>query len=162
MSHNSEQVAQKRAKTMNERGVKREHAEMSTSQMGLGLSAQASSAPPATPAQPTYTYSASELRKLQSDLNRPLSVEETALLPNKQVYMEGCRVVTIANDVFGFDGWKCDVRSLKIEDEHRDGACYYVMASACVRVTLKNGVTFHDVRFSSNSRASLASRASFS
>lgn len=92
-----------------------------------------------------YEYTADELRQLQHKLTRELTVEETAVLPTKQAYMEGHQVFHNANDVFGFDGWKCDVRELKLEQVRREGPHWFVLFSALVRVTLKNGVTFHEV-----------------
>lgn len=33
----------------------------------------------------------------------------------KMTYIEGWRVINLANDVFGFDGWTSEVKSLEID-----------------------------------------------
>ena len=63
----------------------------------------------------------------------------------KLTYIEGWRVVDLANEIFGFNGWSTSVTSLDIDflDVHPETNKCCCGVSAIVRITLRDG-TFHE------------------
>lgn len=62
----------------------------------------------------------------------------------KVPYLEGWRVINLANEIFGFDGWSTEVKSSNVEycDITANGT-FNVGMNTVVRVTLKSG-SFHE------------------
>ncbi|KZV78689.1 hypothetical protein EXIGLDRAFT_633435 [Exidia glandulosa HHB12029] len=89
--------------------------------------------------------------RLQSLLSQRLGPEYVAQRPGpggagKLTYVEGWRLINIANEVFGFNGWSSQVISIQIDFcDQLDGNRFNVCASAIVRVTLRDGVFHEDV-----------------
>ncbi|KAI0036102.1 DNA repair protein Rad52/59/22, partial [Vararia minispora EC-137] len=87
---------------------------------------------------------------IQSKLNRRLGPEYVSQRPSpgggpKLTYVEGWRIIMLANEVFGFDGWNSSIIHLETDyvdiiDETKRVSCGI---SATVRVTLRDG-TFHE------------------
>ncbi|KAJ3107673.1 Cell death protease [Physocladia obscura] len=69
---------------------------------------------------------------------------------SKLVYIPGNRVISLANDVFGFDGWSHSILGSEIDfcDTSRDGLISLGI-STIVRVTLKDGTSHEDVGYGS-------------
>ncbi len=61
--------------------------------------------------------------------------------------MEGWKVIRIANDIFGFNGWSTSI--LKIDTEFLDGENGKINAgvSCLVRVSLKDGTYHEDIGY---------------
>ncbi|KAJ2609927.1 DNA repair protein rad52 [Coemansia sp. RSA 1365] len=63
-------------------------------------------------------------------------------------YIEGWRIISIANEIFGFNGWRSSIQSLNVDfmDMMENGK-FNVGASCVVRITLKDGTYREDVGF---------------
>jgi DNA repair and recombination protein RAD52 len=91
-----------------------------------------------------------QIAAIQSKLNLRLGPEYVSQRPApgggpKLTYVEGWRIIMLANEVFGFNGWSSSIVKLEtdfvdINDETKRVTCGI---SATVRVTLKDG-TFHE------------------
>jgi len=73
-------------------------------------------------------WSATRMAAIQVKLNQRLGPEFLSQRPGpggvrKLTYIEGWRVVDLANEIFGFNGWSTSVRSLDVD---------YVRTSRCV------------------------------
>lgn len=93
-------------------------------------------------------YTAQEIATLQSRLDKQLGPEYISFRngPGQQKvpYLVAAKVINLANEVFGFNGWNSAIQNIQIDfvDESRDGKISLGL-SVIVRVTLKDG-TFHE------------------
>ncbi|KAF8162507.1 Rad52 22 double-strand break repair protein [Mycena galopus ATCC 62051] len=92
--------------------------------------------------------------RLQAKLNQKLGPEFISQRPGpgggpKLTYAEGWKVINVANEVFGFDGWSSNIVSLTTDymDYNEETRRYNVGVSAVMRVTLKEGVFHEDVGY---------------
>lgn len=93
---------------------------------------------------------AKKIASLQVKLNQKLGPEFISQRPGpgggpKLTYAEGWKVINLANEVFGFNGWSSSVVSLTTDfiDFVEASGKYNVGVTAIVRVTLRDG-TFHE------------------
>ena len=91
-----------------------------------------------------------KLALLQAKLNQKLGPEFISQRPGpgggpKLTYAEGWKVINLANEVFGFNGWSSSIVSLNTDfvDFVEASGKYNVGVTAIVRVTLRDG-TFHE------------------
>ncbi|WFD32218.1 SNAP receptor [Malassezia sp. CBS 17886] len=101
-------------------------------------------------------WSAARLAVLQRKLNQPLGPEYLSQRPGpgagtctKLTYVEGWRVVDLANEVFGFNGWSTSITSLDVDFLDVDpgsGRCNCGV-SAIVRISLRDGSFHEDVGY---------------
>jgi len=91
---------------------------------------------------------------LQVKLNRKFGPEYISQRPGpgggpKLTYVEGGKVINLANEVFGFDGWSSNIVSLTIDfmDYIEETKRYCVGVTAIVRVTLRDGIFHEDIRY---------------
>ncbi|WWC61378.1 uncharacterized protein I303_103960 [Kwoniella dejecticola CBS 10117] len=62
----------------------------------------------------------------------------------KLSYIEGWKVINLANDVFGFNGWSSSIVSLKTDYlDEKEGGRTSINVTAIIRITLADG-TFHE------------------
>ncbi|KAJ7449098.1 Rad52/22 family double-strand break repair protein-domain-containing protein [Mycena galericulata] len=94
------------------------------------------------------------VNRLQAKLNQKLGPEFISQRPGpgggpKLTYAEGWKVINVANEVFGFDGWSSNIVSLTTDylDFNEETRRYNVGVSAVMRVTLKEGVFHEDVGY---------------
>ena len=99
---------------------------------------------------------AKNIATLQAKLNKKLGPEFVSQRPGpgggpKLTYAEGWKIINLANDVFGFNGWSSSIVSLSTDfiDHLEDSNRYNVGVSAIVRVTLRDGVFHEDVGYGS-------------
>lgn len=106
-------------------------------------------------------WSATRLAALQCKLNQRLGPEYLSQRPGpgggpKLTYIEGWKVVDLANEVFGFNGWSTSVTSLDIDyvgpaltqlDVHPESGRCNCGVSAIVRITLRDGTYHEDVGY---------------
>ncbi|KAJ8508286.1 hypothetical protein ONZ45_g9417 [Pleurotus djamor] len=97
---------------------------------------------------------ASRIATLQAKLNQKLGPEYVSQRPGpgggpKLTYAEGWKIINLANEVFGFNGWSSNIISLTTDymDTHDDGRRHNVGVTAIVRVTLRDGVFHEDVGY---------------
>ncbi|XP_063595130.1 uncharacterized protein LOC134772038 [Penaeus indicus] len=62
-------------------------------------------------------------------------------------YIEGWRLISLANEIFGFNGWSHSVTNQTIDFVDHYNGRYYVGVSARVRVQLKDGVFHEDIGY---------------
>jgi DNA repair and recombination protein RAD52 len=93
---------------------------------------------------------AKKIASLQAKLNQKLGPEFISQRPGpsggpKLTYAEGWKVINLANEVFGFNGWSSSIVSLTTDfiDFIEASGKYNVGVTAIVRVTLRDG-TFHE------------------
>ena len=68
---------------------------------------------------------------------------------SKLTYVEGSKIINLANDILGFDGWSSSVVNLTTDfiDFLGDSKQYNVGVTAIVRVTLRDGVYHEDIGY---------------
>ncbi|KAI3614116.1 dna repair and recombination protein rhm52 [Moniliophthora roreri] len=95
-----------------------------------------------------------KIAAMQAKLNQKLGPEYISQRPGpgggpKLVYAEGWKVINLANEVFGFNGWSSSIVSLTTDflDCNEETKRYNVGVTAVVRVTLRDGVYHEDVGY---------------
>ena len=61
------------------------------------------------------------------------------------LYMEGNKVIELANAIFGHDGWSTAITNLNVDFCDEDKGKYKVGVTVIVRITLKDGTYHEDV-----------------
>jgi DNA repair and recombination protein RAD52 len=97
---------------------------------------------------------AKKIASLQAKLDRKLGPEYISQRPGpgggpKLTYVEGWKVINLANEVFGFNGWSSSIVNLSTDftDYLEETKRYCIGVSAVVRVTLRDGVFHEDVGY---------------
>lgn len=95
-----------------------------------------------------------KIATLQAKLNQKLGPEYISQRPGpggmqKLTYAEGWKIINLANEVFGFNGWSSNIVSLTTDfmDYSEESKRYNLGVSAVVRVTLRDGVYHEDVGY---------------
>ncbi|KAG6864996.1 hypothetical protein C0991_005731 [Blastosporella zonata] len=95
-----------------------------------------------------------KIAALQAKLNQKLGPEYISQRPGpgggpKLTYAEGWKIINLANEVFGFNGWSSNVISLTTDfnDFNEESRRYNVGVTAIVRVTLRDGVYHEDIGY---------------
>lgn len=97
----------------------------------------------------TSEYTAQQIATLQSRLEKQLGPEYISTRPGngggKVHYLAAEKVINLANEVFGFNGWSSSIQNVQIDfvDENPTNGRINLGLSTIVRVTLKDG-TFHE------------------
>ncbi|KAJ2456997.1 DNA repair protein rad52 [Coemansia sp. RSA 2424] len=97
-------------------------------------------------------YDSRDARRIQSLLRQPLGPEHVSTRSGagntRLSYIEGWRIISIANQVFGFDGWSSSIQSFVVdfEKESSDGR-WSVGGSCLVRITLRDGTYKEDMGY---------------
>ncbi|KAK9365124.1 hypothetical protein V1509DRAFT_634053 [Lipomyces kononenkoae] len=98
------------------------------------------------------SWTEAEVAVLQAKLDRQLGPEYISSRPSPgggtAYYLEGWKAINLANEVFGFNGWSSEIKSIH-EDyvEIKDNGKIDVGVSVVVRVTLKDGTFHEDIGF---------------
>jgi len=89
---------------------------------------------------------------LQAKLNKKLGPEYISQRPGPDggpelTYPEEWKIINLANEVFGFDGWSSSIVNITTDfiDYSEDSKRFNVGVTATVRVTLKDGAYHEDV-----------------
>ncbi|KAF9528629.1 recombination protein Rad52 [Crepidotus variabilis] len=97
---------------------------------------------------------AKKIATLQVKLNRKLGPEYISQRPGpgggpKLTYVEGWKVINLANEVFGFNGWSSSIVNLTTDflDCNEETRRFTVGVTAIIRVTLRDGVFHEDVGY---------------
>lgn len=95
-----------------------------------------------------------KIAALQAKLNQKLGPEYISQRPGpgggpKLTYAEGWKIINLANEVFGFNGWSTNVISLTTDfiDFNEESRRYTVGTTAIIRVTLRDGVYHEDIGY---------------
>ncbi|WWC85234.1 uncharacterized protein L201_000095 [Kwoniella dendrophila CBS 6074] len=108
------------------------------------------SVPPGS-TQGTSSWSEERIQMLQARLRRKLGPEYVTQRPGpggsaKLSYIEGWKVINLANEVFGFNGWSSSIVSLKTDYlDEKEGGRVSVNVTAIIRITLQDGCSHEDV-----------------
>ncbi|XP_069868153.1 DNA repair protein RAD52 homolog isoform X2 [Dipodomys merriami] len=96
-------------------------------------------------------YSAEEYQAIQSALRQRLGPEyissRMAGGGQKVCYIEGHRVINLANEMFGYNGWAHSVTQQNVDFVDLNNGKFYVGVCAFVRVQLKDGAYHEDVGY---------------
>ncbi|XP_071961340.1 uncharacterized protein [Antedon mediterranea] len=97
------------------------------------------------------SFSEDEHRAIQSALSQKLGPEfisqRSGAGGQKLAYIEGWRIVSLANETFGFNGWSHSITSQNIDFVDQFNNKFYVGVTAVIRVQLKDGVYHEDVGY---------------
>lgn len=97
---------------------------------------------------------AKQIATLQAKLNKKLGPEYISQRPGpaggpKLTYAEGWKIINLANEVFGFNGWSSSIVSIVTDfmDYSEESKRFNVGVTAIVRVTLRDGAYHEDVGY---------------
>ncbi|KIM70577.1 hypothetical protein SCLCIDRAFT_100876, partial [Scleroderma citrinum Foug A] len=95
-----------------------------------------------------------KIATLQAKLNQKLGPEFISQRPGpgggqKLTYAEGWKIINLANEVFGFNGWSSSIVNITTDfmDYNEESRRYNVGVTAIVRVTLRDGTYHEDVGY---------------
>ena len=95
-----------------------------------------------------------KISALQQKLDKRLGPEFISQRPGpsggpKLTYAEGWKIIGLANEVFGFNGWSSLIVSITTDfiDYSEETRRFNVGVTAIVRVTLRDGVSHEDVGY---------------
>uniref|UniRef100_A0A3Q0R5Z0 DNA repair protein RAD52 homolog n=1 Tax=Amphilophus citrinellus TaxID=61819 RepID=A0A3Q0R5Z0_AMPCI len=98
-----------------------------------------------------YTYTAEEYQAVQDALRQKLGPEyistRVAGGGQKVCYIEGHRVISLANEMFGYNGWSHSISQQNVDFVDLINGKFYVGVSAFVKVQLKDGAFHEDVGY---------------
>ncbi|XP_045151891.1 DNA repair protein RAD52 homolog isoform X2 [Echinops telfairi] len=96
-------------------------------------------------------YTAEEYRAIQNALRQRLGPEyissRMAGGGQKVCYIEGHRVISLANEMFGYNGWAHSITQQNVDFVDLNNGKFYVGVCAFVRVQLKDGSFHEDVGY---------------
>ncbi|KAJ2395459.1 DNA repair protein rad52, partial [Coemansia sp. RSA 2559] len=97
-------------------------------------------------------FTQDESQRMQHILRRKLGPEHVSTRQGmggaRLSYIEGWRIISIANEVFGFNGWRSNIQSLTIDYvDVGDGGRFSIGASCVMRITLRDGTYREDIGF---------------
>lgn len=101
------------------------------------------------PQQRISEYTAQQIATLQSRLEKKLGPEYISSRPGpsggKVHYLSSDKVISLANEVFGFNGWSSSIQNIQVDfvDENPQTLRISLGLSVIVRVTLRDG-TYHE------------------
>ena len=91
-------------------------------------------------------FTSDEVKDIQKKLDASIDADSIQFRPSAQgsvAYVEGWRALSLANEVFGFNGWSSEILSLSVDFCDNEGGRISLGISCMVRIHLKDG-TFHD------------------
>uniref|UniRef100_A0A3Q4G3R9 DNA repair protein RAD52 homolog n=1 Tax=Neolamprologus brichardi TaxID=32507 RepID=A0A3Q4G3R9_NEOBR len=90
-----------------------------------------------------FTYTAEEYQAVQDALRQKLGPEYISTRMagggQKVCYIEGHRVISLANEMFGYNGWSHSISQQNVDFIDLINGKFYVGVSAFVKVQLKVG-----------------------
>lgn len=98
-------------------------------------------------------YTAQEIATLQSRLDKQLGPEYISSRPGaggkKVHYLAAEKVISLANEVFGFNGWSSSIQNVQIDfvEENATTGRVRLGLSVIVRVTLRDGTYHEDIGY---------------
>nr|XP_033808214.1 DNA repair protein RAD52 homolog isoform X2 [Geotrypetes seraphini] len=98
-----------------------------------------------------HRYTAEEYQAVQNALRQRLGPEYISSRQagggQKVCYIEGHRVVSLANEMFGYNGWSHSVTQQTVDFVDLNNGKFYVGVCAFVKVQLKDGAYHEDVGY---------------
>lgn len=97
--------------------------------------------------RPASTWSVMKIGTLQAKLEQYLSTRQTRRIRNWNNDLPFYRLLSIANESFGHDGWSTELIDISILEHdiqlNDDSESHFVQVESTVRITLKDG-TYHE------------------
>ena len=100
------------------------------------------------------TSRVSQTAVIQAKLNRRLGPEYVSQRPApgggpKLTYVEGWKIIGLANEVFGYNGWSSSIMNMTMDfcDMCEETKRYSVGVTAMIKVTLRDGTSHEDVGY---------------
>ncbi|KAL0238232.1 hypothetical protein GEMRC1_012705 [Eukaryota sp. GEM-RC1] len=88
---------------------------------------------------------------ISSALSENLTASDLSKRPgpggSSLTYLEGWKVVRKANEIFGFDGWSTEVKSVEVDYLEENNNRFSCGVSALIRVSLKSGNYHEDIGY---------------
>ncbi|KAI8821633.1 uncharacterized protein EV422DRAFT_495649 [Fimicolochytrium jonesii] len=110
-----------------------------------------------------HVYDAQEALEVGNNLRKQLGPEFVSNRSgpggSKVSYIEGWKVVSLANEIFGFNGWSHSVVDMTVDFVDIENGKVSTGISSIVRVTLKDGTYREDVGYGSIENAKSKSAA---
>lgn len=101
-----------------------------------------------------HGFNKKEVEKIAKNLSKKLGPEfisyRAGFNMSKVAYIEGWTVICLANQIFGFNGWSSEIKSITIDYEALEDGKISIGVSCTVRVTLSDGTYREDVGFGSS------------
>ncbi|XP_041592526.1 DNA repair protein RAD52 homolog isoform X3 [Vulpes lagopus] len=98
-----------------------------------------------------YQYTAEEYQAIQNALRQRLGPEYISSRMSgggqRVCYIEGHRVINLANEMFGYNGWAHSITQQNVDFVDLNNGKFYVGVCAFVRVQLKDGSYHEDVGY---------------
>ncbi|EFB25196.1 hypothetical protein PANDA_002002, partial [Ailuropoda melanoleuca] len=98
-----------------------------------------------------YQYTAEEYQAIQNALRQRLGPEYVSSRMagggQRVCYIEGHRVINLANEMFGYNGWAHSITQQNVDFVDLNNGKFYVGVCAFVRVQLKDGSYHEDVGY---------------
>ncbi|XP_058623381.1 DNA repair protein RAD52 homolog isoform X2 [Onychostoma macrolepis] len=98
-----------------------------------------------------HTYTAEEYQAVQNALRQKLGPEYISTRQagggQKVCYIEGHKVISLANEMFGYNGWSHSISQQNVDFVDLINGKFYVGVSAFVKVQLKDGSYHEDVGY---------------
>lgn len=98
-----------------------------------------------------HVYTAEEYQAVQNALRKKLGPEyissRMAGGGQKVCYIEGHRVISLANEMFGYNGWSHSISQQNVDFVDLINGKFYVGVSAFIKVQLKDGSFHEDVGY---------------
>ncbi|KAL7885548.1 hypothetical protein AOLI_G00058430 [Acnodon oligacanthus] len=98
-----------------------------------------------------YQYTAEEYQAIQTALRQRLGPEYISTRQagggQKVCYIEGHKVISLANEMFGYNGWSHSISQQSVDFVDLINGKFYVGVSAFVKVQLKDGSFHEDVGY---------------
>ncbi|KAL6946461.1 hypothetical protein ACO0RG_000614 [Hanseniaspora osmophila] len=85
--------------------------------------------------------------KLDKKLGPEYISKRTGYGANKVAYIEGWRAINLANQIFGYNGWKSEIKQVTVDFLDSVNGKHTVGCSAVVRVTLTDGTYREDLGY---------------
>jgi len=99
----------------------------------------------------SVAFSAEDEKNIGSCLAKKLGKENTTSRTGagnaKYTYIESWRGISLANSIFGFNGWSCSVVDLSPDFIEESNGRFSVGVTAVVRITLRDGTSHEDVGY---------------
>lgn len=101
----------------------------------------------------TGGFGKDEAKRISTNLSKKLGPEfisyRTGFNMSKVAYIEGWTAISLANQIFGFNGWSSEIKNTSVDYESVDDKNISLGISCLVRITLKDGSYREDVGFGS-------------
>lgn len=100
-------------------------------------------------------YTEQEHKDIQTKLNKSLGPEFISYRDGpggtRVQYIEGWKILNLANEIFGFNGWNSQIVSCQVDflDTHGGSGKFSVGISMVVRITIRDGTFHEDVGYGS-------------